>query len=291
MKTAKFMVLDRLKMVSVALGIIAATSLGVGHVEAQQAVDSFQLVKKWTERATHFEIDKLGQIYLATANNDIIKYSTNGKELFRYNNNTRGDIYDIEATDPFNVLLFYKDFQAVATLDRTMNERALMLLYSGDIFNASAIALARDNNLWVYDQAAFSLQKLSADGTVLVNSGNLSAQLDDAPVITQMVARDNWVYMLSPEKGVFIFDNFTQFHQLLPFTNYEEIYVMDDLILLYKPDEALVYHRQRRQSLPLAFPGNKDDFLQLRWQKDQYYILSKDGILRQYSIVLPGKQK
>jgi hypothetical protein len=164
-------------------------------------------------------------------------------------------------------------------------------LYSGDIFNASAIALARDNNLWVYDQAAFSLQKLSADGTVLVNSGNLSAQLDDAPVITQMVARDNWVYMLSPEKGVFIFDNFTQFHQLLPFTNYEEIYVMDDLILLYKPDEALVYHRQRRQSLPLAFPGNKDDFLQLRWQKDQYYILSKDGILRQYSIVLPGKQK
>lgn len=251
-----------------------------GLLFAQNAPDSIRLLYELPEKAAYFTVDKLGQVYLTTPTNAVIKYSPEGQELFRYNNNTRGDLAYIDVTDPFNVLLFYPDFQTVAMLDRTMNERAVMLLYDANIIEASAIGLARDNNIWVYDQVTFALKKIGADGQAITDSGNLSAILNIPLYATQIIARDNFVYVYHPSEGLFIFDNFTQYHNKIPYKDFESFQLIDDLVLFYKKGELLAYHTKRLQTFTIPLPEATKRAERFHYQDGYYYLLMPSAKLR-----------
>ena len=244
--------------------------------------DSFSLLHTFPLEAKYFAVDKLRQVYLVTPANEVAKYSQEGRELFRYNNNTRGNLSYIDATDPFNLLLFYPELQAIATLDRTMNETALLLLFSADIINATAIALANDNNIWVYDQATFRLVKIAPDGAVLASSDNLSAQLPQPPKATQAIARENMVYLNDSGKGIFLFDGFAQYHQLLPLPDYEHIWMLDGYLQLFKKGELSAYNLKALKKVPLPLPKAGEQAIQARWQGGRLYLLSEDGRLSVY---------
>ncbi len=241
--------------------------------------DSFRLLHTFPLKAKYFTTDKLQQTYLVTPTNEVVKYSPGGQEVFRYNNNTRGELAYIDATDPFNLLLFYPELQAVAILDRTMNETALLLLFSADISNATAIGLANDNNIWVYDQAFFQLLKIAANGSVLASSGNLSAQRLPPPMVQHIVARQNFVYLHDPEKGVFVFDNFGQYHQLIPSEGYAFFQILDGQLILYKTGKGLAYDPRAMKEKELSLPKAGEQAIQARWQGGRLYLLSEEGEL------------
>lgn len=244
--------------------------------------DSFRLLYTFPEEAKYFTLDKLRQAYLVTPSNEVVKYSPEGKELFRYNNNTRGNLACIDATDPFNLLLFYPELQAVATLDRTMNETALLLLFSANIINATAIALANDNNIWVYDQAAFRLLKIAPGGAVLASSDNLSAQLPQPPRAWQAIARENMVYLNDPEKGVFLFDGFGQYHQLLPLPGFSHFQMLDGHLQLFRQGELWACNLKTLKRSELPMPESGGRARQAQWQGGRLYLLSEDGRVSVY---------
>ena len=232
--------------------------------------------------ARYFTVDKLQQVYLVDEDNAVYKYSPDGKELFYYNNNTRGTLGYIDVTDPFNLLLFYPELQAIATLDRTLNETGVLPLFSAGIVNATAIGLAIDNNVWVYDQANFQLKKVGQDGQVLLASDNLSAQLIQAPQATQLTAQNNMLYLNCPGQGIFVFDNFGQFHQLLPYEKVEEVQLLDGKVVMYEPNQVRVYHLETLQAHTLRDTIPADSILQLRYQGNRYYQLTKAGKVEVY---------
>ncbi|MCO6477706.1 MAG: hypothetical protein J5I94_13835 [Phaeodactylibacter sp.] len=242
----------------------------------------FRLLYTLPLEAKYFTLDKLRQAYLVTPSNEVVKYSPEGKELFRYNNNTRGELSYIDATDPFNLLLFYPELQAIATLDRTMNETALLFLFSADIISATAIALANDNNIWVYDQATFRLVKIAPDGAVLASSDNLSAQLARPPRAGQAVARENMVYLNDMEKGIFLFDGFAQYHQLIPLPGYEHMQMLDGNLQLFKKGELATYNLETLKKTELPAPKADKPVVQARWQGRRLYLLDEDGRLAVY---------
>lgn len=232
--------------------------------------------------ARSFTVDKLQQVYLVDEQNAVYKYSPDGKELFYYNNNTRGELGYIDVTDPFNLLLFYPELQVIATLDRTLNESGVLRLFSAGVVNATAIGLATDNNIWVYDQANFQLRKVGQDGQVLLASDNLSAQLIQAPQATQLTAQQNKLYLNCPEQGVFVFDNFGQFHQLLPYKHVREIQLLDSKVLLYQAERVRVYDLKTLQEHTLRDAIPTDSILQVRYQGNRYYQLTDEGKVAVY---------
>jgi len=232
--------------------------------------------------ARYFTVDKLQQVYLVDDDNAVYKYSPDGKELFYYNNNTRGTLGYIDVTDPFNLLLFYPELQAIATLDRTLNETGVLPLFSAGIVNATAIGLAIDNNVWVYDQANFQLKKVGQDGQVLLASDNLSAQLIQAPQATQLTAQNNMLYLNCPGQGIFVFDNFGQFHQLLPYEKVEEVQLLDGKVVMYEPNQVRAYHLETLKEHTLRDTIPADSILQVRYQGNRYYQLTKAGKVEVY---------
>ncbi|MCB9272447.1 MAG: hypothetical protein H6564_00305 [Lewinellaceae bacterium] len=267
-------------LLSLCLGLLLSSC----HVtQAQPApVDSFRLLHILPLEAKWFTVDKLQQAYLVTSRNAVAKFGPDGKELFRYNNNTRGELASIDATDPFNLLLFYPDLQGIATLDRTMNETGWLLLFSAGIVNASAVALAPDNNIWVYDQATFQLRKIAPDGTVLATTENLSAQMLQPPYASQALARENFVFLYGPTQGVFLFDNFGQFYRLLELPGYQQFQVQGETLLLYTPGDYRAYSLDRLQSAALPLPERGRHAKQVAWQGRLLYLLNEKGMVEVY---------
>lgn len=229
-------------------------------------------------KTTFITADKLQQLYAVMPTNEVIKYAPDGTELYRFSNNTLGELSYLDATDPFNLLLFYSDYQLIATLDRTLNKTAELNLLDIDALQVRAIGMSNDGNIWLYDPVHFKLKKVDANGNTLAESQNLSLLLPQAPQPTQLVARDNWVYLSDPAQGILQFNNFGQFQKVIEIKDVKQFQVVQNQLIFQQDSQLLAYDQRAFQtsSIPLPEGVSADD--QLVWQKQRLYIRKMDRI-------------
>lgn len=247
-----------------------------------QTTPEFTLTTNLTGPFQFFTTDKLQQVYAVTPRNEVIKFSPDGQEIFRFNNNTLGQLGHVDATDPFNLLLFYPDFQIAITLDRTMSITGEFNLQDLDIFNVQAMATARDNDIWLYDELNFQLKKISREGIVQSSSEDLNLLLGQAPEVKSIEARENFVYLNAPNIGLIVLDNFGNYHKTIPIKNIQQFQVLDKQLVFQQNDQLFVFHLQALTETPLALPAAEATADQIRLQKNRLYALSK-SVLRVYS--------
>lgn len=242
------------------------------------AQPSFTLTTTLPGPFKSYTTDKLQQIYAVTPQNEVIKYSPDGQEIFRFNNNTLGELGHIDATDPFNLLLFYPDFQIAITLDRTMSQTGEFNLQNLNIFNVQAMGTARDNDIWVYDELNFQLKKVSRDGTIQSTSEDLNLLLGQAPEVKSIEARENFVYLNAPNLGLLVFDNFGNYHKTIPITGVDRFQVLDQRLIYQRQEEMLVFHLKALTDRPLALPKGIKPTAHIRLQKNRLYVLSEQTL-------------
>ena len=229
---------------------------------------------------THlFASDKLGQCYVLSANSELIKYSPKGKELFRYSNNTLGELSLIDATDPFNVLLFYQAFSTIITLDRTLNPTGEFNLYDLDIVEVEAVGVSNDNNIWLYDEGAFKLKKVSKQGEIVLESNNLSLLFKEGLQINFITEKNNQVFLNDPTKGILVFDLYGKYLKIIDIKNLTYFQIIGQRLFYQKEKKLFSFHLQtlHHQVLELPVKIEKEDqhfFI----QKGMLYLSSAKGI-------------
>lgn len=256
------------------LTFLACTILFPFFIKAQTNT-TFTLTTTLPGPFEFFTTDKLQQIYAVTPSNEVIKYSVDGQELFRFNNNTLGKLGHIDATDPFNLLLFYPDFQIAITLDRTMSKTGEFNLQNLGIFNVQAMATSRDNDIWLYDELNFQLKKINRDGIVQSRSEDLNLLLGQAPDAQSIEARENFVYLNAPNLGLLVFDNFGNYHKTLPIKDIQWFQVLDKQLIYQSNEQMFVFHLKALTEAPLALPEGLSPKAQIRLQKNRLYVLSQ----------------
>ncbi len=225
-----------------------------------------------------FTTDKLQQIYVITPTNELIKYTTQGQELFRFNNNTLGDLAWVDTTDPFNLLLFYPDYQVVITLDRTLSLTSETSLWAFDFVDVQAVGTSNDNQLWLYDEVAFKLKKINRAGEVLAASENLNLLLPRSPQPRRILARDNWVYLNDPELGFLRFDNFGQFDRRIDLPGIRDFQVWENRIIYQRDRQLVLYDLRAFQERTVELPEVAAEAEQLRLQRDRLFLRFADRI-------------
>ena len=153
-------------------------------------------------------LDPLGQLYSVTSDNEIIQYRADGTVGFRYNNNKLGRLGEIDPGNPFNILLYYPDFQTIILLDRTLNEQTRIVLSELDLIDIELVALGADNLIWLYDAVDIQLKKLDQAGKISFRSDRLNQLLQDIPQPDQLLAFNTRLFLNDPGRGILAFDQF-----------------------------------------------------------------------------------
>ena len=248
--------------------------------QTNSAIDSsYTLLDTISIKAKFFTTDKLSQIYAVTEQNEVIKYDSNGGELFRFNNNTLGNLKHIDATDPFNVLLYYPNYMTAIILDRTLNKTIEYNFANLNLIEIKAIGVSNDNNVWLYDELSFKLKKIDRRGQVLMESDDLNMVLFYALRPNFILERDNFVYVNNPETGILVFDNFAKYIRTLDFKGLDEFQVVNKQLIFRKNEKLMSFHLQPLilQNIELPAGISKED--KIRIQKNKLFVNKQDRLL------------
>jgi hypothetical protein len=229
-------------------------------------------------QSKYFTTDKLNQLYIVTKNNEVIKYDAKGKEVFRYNNNFLENLSNIDATNPFNILLYYPDFLTVITLDRTMSKTGEFNLSNLNLIRVNAIGSSNDNNIWLYDEVAFKLKKIDRSSSVFRESIDLSLQLNYSLKPNFLIERENYVYLNDPDFGVVIFNIFGEYDSVLKLKGIDRFQVFDNRLIYKKGEQVFSYHLQTFDQKVLELPVllKKEEEILIR--KNRLFVRKADKI-------------
>lgn len=240
---------------------------------------SFTLNFEWTMQAKFIAADPLGKLYVVTPSNELRQYAPDGSLLYKYNNNTLGELTRVDATDPFQVMLYYNEYQTVVILDRTLNLLSSINLWEFGIRQPLAPAMSNDNMLWVYDHADFRLRKLDRHGNPLHDSGDLNSLLNATPRPAEITARHNLVVLNDPNIGLLLFDNFGQYLETLPFPGCSQVQLPEpDRILFYCNRRWKSYHIELRREVAFNLPSDMSPETQIVAVGNYIFALHGDKI-------------
>ena len=252
--------------------ILFVTSLFFSSSVIAQSIDSLPF------QASYLTTDALQQIYVATDEGKIVKLSSDGKKIFEYNNRRLGQVASIDVTNPFNILVYYKDLATIVLLDRTLSPLKEINLFDLNIFEAQAVGLSNDNHIWIYDPITTQLKKINQEGKILFQSRDLKQALKKTLNVSSLIERNNRLYLNDLSKGIFIFDNFGQLQQQLPIVGIHHFQLLEEQ-LIYLKDGSIQYYNLETGEKQTSNNPHAVNATAIRINSQQIIIAKKNKLL------------
>lgn len=257
----------------------------IKNLAAQADISTTPLDSNYThiatisEKVTFITTDKLLNVYVITARGEFVKYTPEGKEIARYNNFSLGNPSLADATNPFQILLYFPEFMTVVTLDNTLNEAARYELFDLNVSEVDALCFANDGNVWLYDPTTFSLKKIDRNSKVLLESENFTFIFDELPEPNFLIERNNRLYMNDPQRGVFIFDVYAAYETLIPVMGLENLQVIDEQLVYAKGATLQAFHTQMLYTRSLALPHEADEQDRINIERNRVFIVKENEVI------------
>lgn len=212
--------------------------------------DNYQLVSTIPVEGKFMTTDFLKNAYVITERNQVMKYDSVGNLIGNFSENKYGAPTSIDATSPFNVLIFFKDFSTAITTDMRLNTRRLFKFSSMGIKNIAAAALSHDNYIWIYDEDEQKLKKINQNYEEVYKSLNVQQLVGEeiAPnfIIERSISGSHMVFLGIPNMGIIVFDMFGNYYTAIPnhslqAENLDSFQVINDKIVYFYNGQVMVY--------------------------------------------------
>lgn len=220
--------------------------------------DTLRLREQFEVAGQLIEVDPLLQLYTVDDQQYLRKYDPGGQLLFDYQNNNLGTLHRCDANNPFNVLLFYQDFNTIIILDRTLNPLAEVNLDALGYFAIQLVAAAPDNKIWFYDPADFKLKKIDTKGKVLAESQDLSLQFPNGLDWQQIQIIGDEILIQSDDEQILLFNQFGQWVKSINIAKGTFHWKQNNLFLLEDPTGIFAFE-VLRGTLPYLYQKNNTD--------------------------------
>jgi len=182
--------------------------------------------------------DPLDQIIVTTPQQIVKKYSIQGQMLCEFSQQALGKITWIDAKDPFNTLVFYKNAQTLVLLDKSFYPVGEIQFSSLDFIEISLITLGNEKNIWVYDSGFQKLFKLSSQGKIQIETSPMSLFFKTIPVFEKIWVNSSGIYLFDKKYGISEFDLLGRFIKTISLPEVNEIEAFFDFFY-FKKDESL----------------------------------------------------
>ena len=223
------------------------------------------------------ETDRMGNIFLVSKTNQLYKYNAQGILQSTLNYAYLGNISQIDASNPLEIYLFYRELNALVFLDNNLAFRGRLNLSDVGIIQASTAARSYSNGIWVFDQGDLQLKKLEKDGTLAQASGN-ALQFANHKNLSASRILDNGdkIYVNDSSEGVMVFDLFANYLKTIPIKGKEEIKIMGENLFFIDKRHLISYQLKRYQRDTLLLP--QSDNLGFSLEKEKLYLLNEKGL-------------
>ncbi|MCL9806753.1 hypothetical protein NAT51_14560 [Flavobacterium amniphilum] len=214
-----------------------------------------------------------------TKNNVLFKKSNN--VFFQYKNLSLGKITRVDLQNPLRILVFYQDFNTVLALDSQLNEiQRINFSENQSGLTASSVGLASQNNYWVFDMPTQQLY--------LYNYVKNTTQLVGNPFpknIKNYSCNFNLFYWTDEDNKYYTSDIFGKKELLGTIPGYDQIFMYDERMILYKKEEKLYFFDLiQNKSIPVKEVENS--FKSFYYKNQNLAIFTPEGITN-YKINLP----
>jgi len=240
---------------------------------------TFKLTQTIKGSYTNFSVDNMGNIYLITATNQIKTLKSNLDSIAIFNDSKRfGDIYSIDVSNLFKVLVYYKDFNTILMLDRQLNNRNTIDLSQQGYLQVKAIAQSYDNKIWLFDEVDNKLKKIDESGNLLLETPDFRLLFDDGFIPQTIIDMNGLLYLYNPKGGWKVFDYYGGFKSQYPVYLWQDVQVFDGFL---KGHDSTFFYAERPKDMQFqqARPGiSIANAMKIIQRQNLCYILTKDGI-------------
>lgn len=244
-----------------------------------QTDSSFTLLKTISGNFSYLNVDNLDNIYLITESNQLKKTNINGDSLAIFNDVKRfGNPSYIDVSNPLKILLYYSKFSTTVILDRFLNIRNTINFRKQNIFLVNAVATSYDNNIWLFDEQNYSLKKISETGLTQQESSDWRTFFDTMPSPTQILDRNNFVYLYDSLKGFYVFDYYGSFKNKLPFTNWQFTEISGDYLYGFAQNKMYSYHLKTLELKEYVLPIFFTNYSSVKAMNGKVYLLKPDCV-------------
>ena len=201
-------------------------------------------------------VDVLENFYLLDRENTFIKYDRRGTQLAFYNNHRLGTPGHFDLSNPHKILLFYPEHQVIVFLDRNLTEVTRIDLNQLGMPDIISVAMANDNQIWVYDEFEQLLKKIDNDGTSRAVSENSHSIWGKALRPEKLIERYNRLLLFDPTHGLFLYDNLgnPMAHHSLSDFKFAEFINRRNLLLAHNDGRYFTFSLSSQDLQPLSLP-------------------------------------
>lgn len=239
-------------------------------------IDSIK-VSKDSEMST----DHLGNLYIITPTNDILKYNRDGKLLANANFKIYGKIASIDVSNPFMIFVFYRDQNKIIVLDNLFNILNTIDLESANISQVGSMARSFDNQIWLYDLADLKLKKYQLDLTLIYSSAPFNLlPIKHSFQIKQILDVSSAVQVLN-ENQILQFDIFGNYHNIILEDSLLSNYQFYNNIIQFYNNGKLFFYNSKLFEMSEMIVSDIPQIKNIRIEKERVYILTDEYVILQ----------
>jgi hypothetical protein len=184
-------------------------------------------------------VDRVGEIYLMTTNDDIQKFDINGKLLSIYNKGLAPTLFD--PRDGSRLFAYFRGDRSVAYLSPSLEINTRFSIDSAFVIDPWLACSSGDHDLWILDAADETLKKVNPrTSTMPVEIRLPSEPTIKTSGITFMREYQGFLFLLEKEKGIHVFNGMGRWIKTIsaPSLSYfnflgEELYYPEGVKLIF----------------------------------------------------------
>ena len=118
------------------------------------AFKSDNVIIKLDDVPDFYTCDNFDNVYIYSGNY-LKKYKSDGNQEAQFSTLTYGNVQRVDVSDPFRIVLFYKDYNTILMLDNKLNQLGEPVrLTDLGLSTVDAVCKSKENGIWLFDSFA-----------------------------------------------------------------------------------------------------------------------------------------
>ncbi len=205
-------------------------------------------------------VNQYGNIVVGDAKGAITLYDTLGSVIQRYAPACVAPVTLLETWQTLKVFAFHREMQSYTLLDRFLTPIVEQSVFTEaaevQIGYVRLATLANDSQVWIFDDADFSLKKYNPINRQISLRSSLGLILDAANYQLEFIREyQNMLFIVDRNAGILVFDNLGNFKRKIAVKGATFFGFTDNELYLVAENKLLLMHLYTQQKRVLALPS------------------------------------